>query len=399
MDDNRRDQFDEEDLEEEIIKGLNQIDMEDDVKKEPITEELDIPISNPSQKKNKRSRFASSRKPEKVHNKKNPVVVWACRVLVTLVLTLALLCLGLYGVMAMLVYGPSKTAKDQFVMSVQETSAIGFLANWFCSEDDIKQIKENNSVKDTDEVTDTSLVSIDTSASQDTDTPDLEVVDVRGSTYRGKLMIVKDPSRLFVGTVERFCNGDGAVVSTIAQRYGAIGGVNGGEFVDGQTTYTGMPVGLVMINGEVKNGEADKVYHVTGVTFDNKLVIGNMNAAQAKEKNIRDCVSISNYIGPFLVINGEAQDVSGLGGGINPRTAVGQTANGSILLLAVDGRQVDSIGASFADLQDIMLKYGAVNASTMDGGTSTQMYYDGQVVNSPYSPTGPRSCPTAILIK
>ena len=138
---------------------------------------------------------------------------------------------------------------------------------------------------------------------------------------------------------------------------------------------------------------------MTGITFDNKLIVGNMTAAQAQEKNIRDCVSISNSIGPFLVINGEAQDVSGLGGGINPRTAVGQTADGSVLLLAVDGRQANSLGASFSDLQHIMLQYGAVNASTMDGGTSTQMYYDGEVINTPYSPTGPRSCPTAFLIK
>ena len=160
-----------------------------------------------------------------------------------------------------------------------------------------------------------------------------------------------------------------------------------------------MPVGLVMVNGEVLNGNSGTSYHVTGITFDNKLIVGNMTAAQAQEKNIRDCVSISNSIGPFLVINGEAQDVSGLGGGINPRTAVGQTADGSVLLLAVDGRQANSLGASFSDLQDIMLQYGAVNASTMDGGTSTQMYYDGEVINTPYSPTGPRSCPTAFLIK
>ena len=81
------------------------------------------------------------------------------------------------------------------------------------------------------------------------------------------------------------------------------------------------------------------------------------------------------------------------------KNAVGQTADGKILLLAVDGRQPNSIGATFSDLQDIMAQYGAVNASTMDGGTSTQMYYDGEVINVPYSPTGPRSCPTAFLIK
>ena len=51
----------------------------------------------------------------------------------TLLSTILILVIFLYAVMAMLVYGPSKTAKIQFVLSVQETSAIGFLANWFCS--------------------------------------------------------------------------------------------------------------------------------------------------------------------------------------------------------------------------------------------------------------------------
>lgn len=64
-------------------------------------------------------------------------------------------------------------------------------------------------------------------------------------------MIVKDPSRLFVGTVPEFTNGNGMVVADIAKRYDAIGGVNGGEFVDGETTYTAMPIGLVMKDGEI----------------------------------------------------------------------------------------------------------------------------------------------------
>lgn len=365
------------------------------------TEEIEL-IEFDGQSENSRKTFPARgrRTPAaRSRTKSRTVLCWAGRVLATLLVTLAVLCIGLYGVMAMLVYGPSRTAKDQFVMSVQETSAIGFLANWFCSDEEIAMIKERNSIKDTDEVTDTSLVVIDPSAEENKEVPDIQVIDVKGATYRGKLMIVKDPSRLFVGTVDGFREGSGSVVSVMAQRYNATAGVNGGEFVDGEITWTGMPVGLVMVNGEVVNGNEGTTYHVTGITYDNKLVVGNMNAAQAKEKNIRDCVSISSSIGPFLVINGEAQDVSGIGGGINPRTAVGQTADGSILLLAIDGRQANSLGASFSDLQDIMLQYGAVNASTMDGGTSTQMYYEGEVINTPYSPTGPRSCPTAFLIK
>ena len=161
--------------------------------------------------------------------------------------------------MAMLVYGPSKTAKIQFVLSVQETSAIGFLANWFCSQDEIDQIKANNAIKDTDEITDAGLVNIDTEA-QDPETPDIEIVDVKGATYSGKLMIVKDPSRLFVGTVPEFTNGNGMVVADIAKRYDAIGGVNGGEFVDGETTYTAMPIGLVMKDEEIQHHAADSLF-------------------------------------------------------------------------------------------------------------------------------------------
>lgn len=341
-----------------------------------------------------------SGKTDKTVNKKpkrNNSDIWAGRAGIIAGITILAIVIFLYGVMAVLCLGPSKTARTQFVLSVQETSAIGFLANWFCSDEEIAKIKEDNSVKDSNETSDASLVVIDSENNEDI--PDIQVVDVKGSTYKGKLMIIKDPSRLFVGTIGGFKEGNGMVVANIARRYDAIAGVNGGEFVDGETTWTGMPVGLVMVDGKVLNGNQDTTYHVTGITYDYKLVVGNMTAAMAKENNIRDCVSISNSIGPFLVVNGNPQDVSGIGGGINPRTAIGQTADGSILLLAIDGRMANSLGASFSDLQDIMLQYGAVNASTMDGGTSTQMYYDGEVINTPYSPTGPRSCPTAFLIK
>lgn len=327
----------------------------------------------------------------------------AGKVLITLLVTLVILCGGIYALMCVLVYGPSKTAQEQFVMSLRETSAIGFIANWFFTEDEVMAIIEKNSIKDTDVITNTSLVTTVSGTVQadenQEEVKDIEVIDIKGTTYRGKLMIVKDPSRVFVGTVPSFFNGDGRVVAKIAAQYEAIAGINGGEFVDGELTYTAMPVGLVMTDGNIVNGDRTTRCHVTGFTKDNVLVVGNMNGQQAIDMGMRDCVSISSSIGPFLIINGEAQDVSGVGGGLNPRTAIGQRADGAVLLLAVDGRQANSLGASFADLLYIMQQYGAVNASTMDGGTSTQMYYDGEVINTPYSPTGPRQCPTAFLVK
>lgn len=335
--------------------------------------------------------------------RKNRFLVYMGRFLLTLLVTLLILLGGLYSLMWVVTNGPSKKAGEIFVMSVRETSAIGFLAEWFYSDEEIAGIVERNSIKDSDAVTDTNLVVIPSSGDNITDTSkepvkEIEILDIKGSTYNGKLMIVSDPSRIFVGVIPEFSYDRGMVVTDICKRYDAVAGINGGEFVDGDVTATAMPVGLVISEGKLLNGSLNTTYHVTGFNEDNILVVGNMTGQQALDMNIRDCVHINNSIGPFLIINGEEQDVEGIGGGLNPRTAIGQRADGAVLLLTIDGRQANSLGASFSDLMEIMKEYGAVNASTMDGGTSSQMCYEGEVINTPYSPFGARSCPTAFLV-
>lgn len=339
----------------------------------------------------------------KKRKRKSKVGMIISRILITLLVTLVILVAGLYALMWVVTKGPSKKAGEIFVMSVRETSAIGFLANWFYTDEEIENIVAKNSLSDTTEITDTSLVVVtkpEDGRNQEGDKEEepIEVISIKGSTYNAKLMIVKDPSRLFVGVVPEFNAGSGMTVINICKRYNAVGGINGGEFVDGQITSTAMPVGLVISQGKLLNGDLNTTYHLTGFNKDNVLIIGNMTGQQAIDMGMRDCVQINRSIGPFLIVNGEAQDVDGIGGGLNPRTAIGQRADGAVLLLAVDGRQANSLGATFADLIDIMIEYGAVNASTMDGGTSTQMCYEGEVINKPYSPFGPRECPTCFLI-
>lgn len=323
---------------------------------------------------------------------------WIGRFLITLLVTIIILVGGIYGLMCVLVYGPSEKAGELFVMSVRETSAIGFLAEWFYTPEEIEEITQNNSVREATAVTDTTLVHAVLAEVEEEQIPEIEVVDINGATYTGKLMIIRDPSRVFVGTVPVFGDGDGQKVDVMCARYGAVAGINGGEFVDGDVTSTAMPVGLVISQGELLNGALDGTYHVTGFTEDNVLVVGNMTGQEALNLGLRDAVHINSNIGPFLIINGELQDVAGVGGGLNPRTAIGQRADGAVLLLAIDGRQANSLGASFSDLMNIMNEYGAINASTMDGGTSTQMCYDGEIINHPYSPWGARECPTAFLV-
>ena len=61
--------------------------------------------------------------------------------------------------------------------------------------------------------------------------------------------------------------------------------------------------------------------------------------------------------------------------GINPRTAIGQRADGAVIFICIDGRQAGSAGGTYADIIDIMVEYGAVNACNMDGGSSSVMLY------------------------
>ncbi len=308
--------------------------------------------------------------------------------------------------------GPSETAKIEFVQSVHETSAMKWVAYIFLSDEEVEEILDMGSLVQLEEgeTSDLDLIEID----EDSVTDEIEIIEISGSSYQGILMIIHDPSRVFVGTVEEFGEIDGQTVADMIETYNAnngtnvIAGINGGDFVDmGSYSYTGQPLGLVISNGEVvyqDSSDNDTAYHITGLTEDNKLVLGNISVNQALEMGIRDAIYTTHDTGPFLIVDGEAMtsevpDSATYGGGKNPRTAIGQREDGSILLLVVDGRQANSLGATFKDLVQIMQQYGAVNAAAMDGGTSTQMVYEGEILNHPYSAYGPRRCPTAWFVE
>lgn len=73
-----------------------------------------------------------------------------------------------------------------------------------------------------------------------------------------------------------------------------------------------------------------------------------------------------------------------------PRTAVGYTKSGSLILLTVDGRQEGTSGATLPEVAKLMKELGAHNAMNLDGGSSTQMVYNGRIVNSPTTRGGNR---------
>lgn len=336
------------------------------------------------------------------NNKKNNKSRLIKRIALSIFTALFVIVLGLLGVIYILEFGPSNTARNLFVNSAMESSAGKFMATMFLSDEKIAQIRKDNSVVASDDITDTSLINIgtnetDTADGDDNDEDGIQIIDISNDTYKGKMMIVKDPSRVTVGISGQYgASYSGKTVMDMAMSYDAVAAVNGGGFEDNNGVGNGgTPIGLVISDGELKYGSAGSSYEVIGFDNNNNLVVGKMTASEALSRGVRDALSF----GPILIVNGKASQVNGSGSGLNPRTAIGQRADGAILLLVIDGRQVNSLGASYADVIDVMLEYGAVNAANLDGGSSSLMYYKGEYINSCASLYGPRNMPTSIIVR
>lgn len=304
---------------------------------------------------------------------------------------LGLIIVLLLGVVLILEFGPSKTARNLFVNSAMESSAGKFLATLFISDEEIKKIQESNSVQKTNEVTNSDLINVDENA-----TDEIEIIDITGPTYKGLMAIVHDPSRVSVGISGDYKGEPGKTVSEMAEAQNAVMAINGGGFQDaGGVGNGGTPIGIVISNSELKFGSLTTTYELIGFDKNNKLVVGNMTGQEALDRGVRDALSF----GPILVVNGNPSVVNGTGGGLNPRTAIGQREDGAVLLLVIDGRQANSLGASYEDVLNVMVEHGAVNAANLDGGSSSLLYYQGEYINNCASLYGPRNMPTSFIVR
>lgn len=360
-------------------------------------------------------------------------------VVILLVLSILLIC-----------HGPSISARQLFVTTVLETGQLKFLASVFLSEDEIQAMVNQNSMKPMDEDVDLSLIQVaiknqdantvnsstsvsisdgstvsdannEESAQESTNIPNdprdgIEILPVSGRTFYGTMMIIEDPSRVSVATTYPW--GEyGKNLDVIAKDSGAIAAVNGGLYASYENTGA-RPYGVAVSNGQIQLNQPGSWpgLYMIGLNNDNILVIKNlagMNASQfeayVKENGIRDAVAFqeeaSDKNNHFvqLIINGEARELNGMGSGLNPRTAIGQRADGAILLLVTDGRGASGhLGASASDLISVMMEYGAVNAANLDGGSSSCMYYDEEYLMTSvtfYYSNSSWRLPTAFVVK
>ena len=320
-----------------------------------------------------------------------------------IVWTLLLTAVVLLGVIYVMEKGPSPTLTATFCRSMRETSAIRWIPNIFLTEDQINAMKSDNTQNDETQPVNASLIHI---AAGDPDAfaeegPGLELIDISDGTVKGKLLIVKDPSRVILGTSDNLGRQAGLQLTDLVAKYNGVAGTNAGGFNDENGLGNGgIPQGMVITGGAFVWGDRNTTYNVVGLDNNNILHVGRMTGQQALDLGIRDGVSFVTHDGlaSALIINGEVQSRN-LVSGVNPRTAIGQRGeDGAILLLVLDGRSINTLGATMENVTDIMLRYGAVNAGNLDGGSSSVMVYDGKIINNCASVTGPRYIPTGFVV-
>lgn len=223
----------------------------------------------------------------------------------------------------------------------------------------------------------------------------ITIEDIKGRAFKGKVMLIKNPKRIKIAVTKEL-GVAGERVSGLVKDAGAIAGINGGAFYDPNGTGNGaFPDGITVHNGEIVHNNAGNLStDIVAFDKDGKLIVGHITADDVKKKNIQEAVSFW----PALIQDGKRGMFRDEEWGVAPRTAIGQKADGMIILVVIDGRQLTSLGAKMSDLYNLFMEYGAVNAANLDGGSSTELFYNGKVINKLWNWAGERYLPTAIVV-
>ena len=346
-------------------------------------------------------------KKEKIERKKGRLVLNIIEVIFLI---------GVISVMVLL-YGPWDWLRTTIISSSMTTMEHQWIAKLIYNDKTIEDIMANNYVIEVGEDTIATHIEIkeitgnevyeneyeEAILKKDPDNDLYKIIPVEGYVnpthyYKGYVVAVYDPSRVKIA-VTKYLGTRGEYITDIAKNDDAVIAVNASGYQDPDWMGNGgQPTGTVIKDGKIVYGANVGTVNIIGFNNDNILVLSRMTPQQAIANGIRDAISFS----PFLIVNGKASFVKGDGGwGIAPRTAIGQRQDGIVLILVVDGRQAHSIGADMVDLTEIMQRYGAYNAANVDGGSSTTLLEDGELITKPTAAgkDGMRWIPNAWIVK
>ena len=167
--------------------------------------------------------------------------------------------------------------------------------------------------------------------------------------------------------------------SEMAQNVNAILAINGDY-------YGAQENGYVLRNGELFRSSGSSDQEDLVIFDDGSFAIINEEEVSAEELLKKNAEQILSF-GPALVADGEiavtADEEVGRAKASNPRTAIGIIDDLHYVFVVSDGRTEESEGLSLYELAQFMQSLGVETAYNLDGGGSSTMYFNGEVINNP----------------
>ncbi|MCI8617591.1 MAG: phosphodiester glycosidase family protein [Clostridia bacterium] len=323
------------------------------------------------------------------HKKKKTVKQ---KIFLILKIIIGLILLGIIGIVLFFKTSLFQKYKEIWVETAMSTMNHKYLATWFLSDEEIKEILDRLKVENNE---DSKSEEIIIQVPIEEEKKEITVEKITGKNYVGYVMIIPDASK--VKLVDSRKKNRGTQLSEIVENNNAIAGINAGGFTDDGGVGRGHQLcKATIIDKKLLYGYKNVKYSLIGLTADKKLLLGKYIYQEAINMGIESAVEF----GPYLIVNGKNQVTNANSGGIHPRTAIGQRKDGTFIFVVIDGRQPGySLGTNLLELQNIFNRYDAYNAANLDGGSSSTMYYKDKVVNKTSTPMGQRYLPNAFIVE
>lgn len=210
----------------------------------------------------------------------------------------------------------------------------------------------------------------------------LLVVRIREALFRGVLILGKDPGRLSCAPSEAWGT-SGQQAGEIAKANSALVALTASGF-DAKGPEGAYQTGAAMCSGTAYGEHLPSGYKRMELRSDDRLYV-----TDAPEPFHPDCTDASEW-SPALIVDGQiVVTEDDHYNARNPRCCLGQAADGTILMLCIEGRYFDSLGATAPECAEILARYGAYQAMNLDGGTSAICWYDGEYITRCSDPNLP----------
>lgn len=293
-------------------------------------------------------------------------------------------------VLALTVTGGTAWALDRFVVPHVVVSDV---AAYEAAQNATAAATATPSATATDEATDaTASTPVTTATSYTSDDTSISITTYRQGTgddtityYVADLTLSDATSLRGAFANNQFGENVTALVSETATANNAILAVNG-DYYGFRDSGIVIRNGVVFRDSGAREGLAMyrdgtvKVYDETQTTAAQLVADGVWNTLSFGPAIVESGAAVSGIDQVEVDTNVGNHSIQGE----QPRTAIGVTADGHILLVVVDGRDPGySRGATLPELADIMISLGATTAYNLDGGGSSELWFNGVVVNQP----------------